>query len=55
MEINWFTILIAAVLGLGLVSHLVRQNLKDKKEADKDYKSVKKYHREGYETNDQEM
>ncbi len=55
MEINWFTIAIVIALGVFLIGYLISQNLKDKRKADKDYKSIRKKTREGYETNDEEI
>ncbi|RKS03285.1 MULTISPECIES: hypothetical protein [unclassified Flavobacterium] len=35
MEINWIVIVIVAIVALGLVAYLVRQNQKDKKKVTK--------------------
>ncbi len=55
MQVNWPILIGVAIVAVALLIYLVRQNLKDKKVADRDFKDFKDEHKEGYETNDDEM
>lgn len=57
MQINWNIIVIVAFCAVVLLIYLIVQNFKDKKAADKDFKSVEPKVKKdsGYETNNEEI
>ena len=55
MKLNWPLLIGIGLAALALLIYLVRQNLKDKKVADREFKSFKEEAKPGYETNEEEL
>lgn len=55
MILNWPIVIAVAIAAVALLAYLVRQNLKDKKEADREFRNFKEEHTTDYETNDEEL